>query len=236
MKNDSAVPRGNEKSDSEQVNAEQSANTKAAAPPKEEKAQKEEKTPKEEKTRKEKERDGKKKKKRNLWPLKVLVISLLLSFAVNAGAELVLQDTRLWVAALLAVIILALGVLFDMIGTAATSCDVQPFLSMASRKVKGAKMAMRLAKNCDVVSSVCCDVVGDICGVFSGVCAATIAVKVIEMVSQVSLEFWIRVIIYALISTATISLKAVGKGIAVKKANGIVFGVAKVLSVFSREK
>lgn len=227
MKNDSSVPRRNETDDSSiDARAEQSANVKTAEPPKEDKA-----------PRKEKERgDVKKKKKRNLWPLKVLMIAFVLAFAVNAGSELVLEDTQLWVASVLTVVILALGVLFDMIGTASTSCDVQPFLSMASRKVKGAKMAVRLAKHCDVVSSVCCDVVGDICGVVSGVCAATIAVEVTEMVSQMALDFWIRVIIYAVISTATITLKAVGKRVAVNKANGIVFGVAKALSLFSREK
>ena len=168
--------------------------------------------------------DGKKKKKRNWWPLKAFVLSLTLSFAVNAGSELVLEDAQLWLAIVLTLVILA-------IGTSATSCEVGPFLAMASRKVKGAKTAVKLAKNCDVVSSVCCDVVGDICGVVSGVCAATIAVTV----TQANNNFWISVLIYALISTATISLKALGKGVAVNKANTILFGVAKVLSVFSKD-
>lgn len=235
MKNDSVVPRGNDSNSEIEQGNEQLPNAKTEVSQGEktqkEKAHKDEKVPKEDKHHKDK-----KKKKRNLWPLKVLGISFVLAFAVNAGSELVLQDTQLWIASVLTVVILAVGVLFDMIGTAATSCDVQPFLAMASRKVKGAKMAMRLAKKCDVVSSVCCDVVGDICGVVSGVCAATIAIKVTELVSQVTLDFWIKVLIYALISTATISLKAVGKRLAVNKANGIVFGVAKVLSVFSRNK
>lgn len=177
--------------------------------------------------------DGKKKKKRNLWPLKAVIISFLLAFAVNAGSELVLEDAQLWLAVVLTLVILALGVLFDMIGTAATSCDVQPFLAMASRKVKGAKTAVKLAKNSDVVSSVCCDIVGDICGIVSGVCAATIAGKVILGNGA---DFWFSVLIYAVISMATISLKALGKGVAISKSNGIVFGVARLLSVFSRDK
>lgn len=226
MKNDTTVPRWNETEANieTELNGEQPANAKAQ--------QREEKIPPKQRER----ADSKKKKKRNLWPLKVLVISFVLAFVVNAGSELILQDTELWVAAILALVILALGVLFDMIGTAATSCDVQPFLSMASRKVKGAKMAVRLSKNCDVVSSVCCDVVGDICGIVSGVCAATIAIEVTELLAQAALDFWMRVIIYAVISTATISLKAVGKRLAINKANGIVFGVAKTLSLFSRNK
>lgn len=177
--------------------------------------------------------DSKKKKKHNLWPLKAVIISFLLAFAVNAGSELVLEDAQLWVAIVLTLVILALGVIFDMIGTAATSCDVQPFLAMASRKVKGSKTAVKLAKNSDVVSSVCCDIIGDICGIVSGVCAASIATKVIF---GNGVDFWVSVTIYAVISMATISLKALGKGVAISKANTIVFNVARILSVFSREK
>ncbi len=220
MKDESSVPREQKQTQNsldDNINEEQQTETKLS---KEGKPQK-------------KERD-KKKKKRNFWPLKVLGISFALSFAVNAGSELVLEDSQLWLAALLTVVILALGVLFDMIGTASTSCDIQPFLSMASRKVKGARTAVKLAQHCDVVSSVCCDVVGDICGIVSGVCAATIAVKCMEIVTDASVNFWISVLIYAVISTATITLKAAGKRIAVNKANGILYGVAKVLSVFNK--
>lgn len=176
-----------------------------------------------------KEKD-KKKKKKNLWPLKALIITLFLSAAVNAASELVLTDAELWLSVLLTCIILAIGVLFDMIGTASTACDVEPFLSMASRKVKGAKTAVKLAKKSDIVSSVCCDIIGDICGIVSGVCAATIALYFVGN----SASFVIKVAIYAVISTATISLKALGKGFAVNKSNKIIYAVAKVLSVFNK--
>jgi len=178
----------------------------------------------------------KKKKKRNLWPLKALVISLTLAFAVNALSSFSLSGANLWISLAVTVLILILGVVFDMIGTAATSCDVGPFLAMASRKVKGGKMAVKLAKKRDIVSSVCCDIVGDICGIVSGVCAATIAAEIAEKATlNSSAVFWVSVSVYAVVSMATITLKAAGKGIAVKKANSIVYGVAKVLSVFSKK-
>lgn len=179
-----------------------------------------------------KERSNKKKKKRNLWPLKALVITLLLSAAVNAGSELVLDDAEWWLATILTVVILLIGVIFDMIGTASTACDVQPFLSMASRKVRGGKLAVKLAQKSDVVSSVCCDIVGDICGIVSGVCAASI---VADLLMPDGGSFWLKVLIYAVISTLTITLKAIGKNIAIKQANKIIFGVAKTLSIFRKE-
>lgn len=184
--------------------------------------------------KKSKERVNKKKKKRNLWPLKALIITLVLAAAVNVASELVLDDSKWWVATILTVVILLIGVLFDMIGTAAAACDEGPFLSMASRKVKGGKLAVKLAKKRDVVSSVCCDIVGDICGIVSGVCAASIVADLLIQDGS-SGSFWWKVLIYAVISTLTITLKAVGKGIAVKKANGIIYTVAKILSIFRKE-
>lgn len=187
----------------------------------------------------EKHAEPKKKKKRNWWPLKAMIITFALSFVVNAGSELILDGAMLWVAILLTCIILAMGVLFDMLGTASTSCDIEPFLAMASRKVKGAKTAVKLAKKSDVVSSVCNDIVGDICGIVSGVCASAISTSMLQASFLASVgstaSFFIKVGVCALISTATITLKAVGKGYAVNKANSIVFFAARVLSVFSKE-
>ncbi len=172
---------------------------------------------------------NKKKKKVNLWPLKALIITFFLSAAVNIGSELALSDAQVWLTYAITVLIVLIGVFFDMIGTASTACDIQPFLAMASRKVKGAKTAVKLAKASDAVSSVCNDIVGDICGIVSGVCAATI------VANQVNGNLWLSVLVYALISTATITLKAVGKGFAVKRANSIIFATAKVLSIFKKE-
>lgn len=186
---------------------------------------------------KDKSDKDKKKKKRNLWPLKALIITLFLSFAVNVGSELVLSTAEWWLAMILTVVILALGVFFDMIGTASTSCDVEPFLAMASRKVKGAKTAVKLAKKSHIVSSVCCDIVGDICGIVSGICAAAIFISLTNSIADLNgmASFFVKVGISAVVSTLTITFKAVGKNSAVNNANKIIFGVAKFLSVFRKE-
>ncbi len=216
MKNKDSVPRSNEATDqSEEVAQEAQLN---------------------ESKRKEKDKSDKKKKKRNLWPLKAFFITLVLAAAVNTGSELALTDSQWWLATILTVIILLLGVVFDIIGTAATACDIGPFHSMASRRVRGGKTAVRLAKKKDIVSSVCCDIVGDICGIVSGVCGAALAVEAIEGVNLS--QTWnvvIKVLIYSVISTLTITFKAIGKNVAVKNANKIILGVAKVLSIFRKE-
>ena len=186
--------------------------------------------------RKERDKNDKRKKKRNLWPLKAFFITLLIAAAVNTGSELMLTDSQWWLATILTVVILLLGVVFDIVGTAATACDIGPFHSMASRKVRGGKMAVRLAQKRDIVSSVCCDIVGDICGIVSGVCGAALASEAIDGSGlSVAWNLVIKVLIYSVISTLTITFKALGKNIAVKKANGIMLGVAKALSIFRKE-
>jgi hypothetical protein len=180
-------------------------------------------------------KNDKKKHKRNLWPLKAMLITLLLSALVNILSTLVLDNAKLWLAIVITLLIVLLGVVFDIIGTAATSCDIQPLLSMASRKVKGAKTAVKLAQKSDIVSNICNDIVGDICGIVSGACAATITALALSGLSNSTLVIVLTVAVYAVISTLTVSLKAIGKTIAVNNATDIVFSVAKILSIFHKE-
>ena len=63
---------------------------------------------------------------------------------------------------------LLLGIIFDIVGVSVTSGNIKVFNSMSSKKVKGAHVAVELIKNASKVSSVCCDVIGDVCGVASG--------------------------------------------------------------------
>lgn len=185
--------------------------------------------------KKKQDKSDKKKSKHNLWPLKAMIITLILSALVNVLSNLVLENSQLWLAILITMVIVMLGVVFDIIGTATTSCDMQPLLAMASRKVKGAKTAVKLAQKSDVVSNVCNDIVGDICGIVSGGCAATITATALSGLSNVTLVFVLTVAVYAVISTLTITLKAVGKGIAINNSTNIVFAVAKILSIFHKE-
>lgn len=177
-----------------------------------------------------KKSDEHKRQKRNLWPLWVFILSLCLSFVFNLVSELLLRDTRAIFAYLLTILIMVLGIIFDVVGTASTACDAQPLHAMASRKIFGAKKAVTLVNNADKVASVCCDIIGDICGIVSGVCGATI-VAILHFETNVFLS----ILIYALISTMTISGKALGKNFAINKASSIMLFVGKVLSIFSKK-
>ena len=183
------------------------------------------------------EKDRKQKKDHTRWVLTVLVLTLLLSFTFGFISEVVLDSAPLAVAYVVIVVLVSISILFDMIGTAAASCDIEPFLAMAARKVRGSKRAVKLVKNAEKVSSVCADIIGDICGILSGAGMATIvALQFSSLQEGSTTAILVNVLFSALLSTVTITGKAIGKRTAMDSANDIILAVAKVLSVFDKKE
>ena len=120
-----------------------------------------------------------------------------------------------------------------IIGLAVATADAAPFHSMAARKVKAGRIAVKLIKNADQVSSFCNDVIGDICGVVSGSTAAAIAIKIAT--AEGSLIF-LNLLICGLVSALTVGLKAIGKAAGFGYSRQIVFAVSKVAGIFVFEK
>ena len=127
--------------------------------------------------------------------------------------------------------IVFIGIIFDIIGVAVTSADEAPFHAMAARKVNGAKEAIKLLRQAEKVSSICNDVVGDICGVVSGSASATIAMQLLQHF-EVS---WPRIVGFAmsaLVAGLTVGGKAIGKTFAVNSSTTIVHLVGKAIWSF----
>ena len=121
------------------------------------------------------------------------------------------------------------------IGVASTSCDMTPFVSMASRRVYGAKTALWLVKNNEKVSNVCNDVVGDIFGIISGACSAAITLELVMGMD----EIWQKIVtvsISGLVSAVTIGGKAVLKNIAIKNSKEFIMFIARIIAVFNPDE
>ena len=172
----------------------------------------------------------KKEKKSINWILIVIILSFVISAFMSVIAEFILPNTFVVINIFLVLIFIFLGIIFDIIGLAVTTDSESVFHSMATKKVKSAKGAIRLIKNKDKVSSFCNDVIGDICGVISGSCGIVIALKIASIFNINAI--FVTVLITAVISSLTIGGKAVGKGIAIKNANRVLNNVAKILSIF----
>lgn len=168
-----------------------------------------------------------------VWITKIIIMAFVISVVFSFISETAIPSVNIIFGILIALLFIAIGVTFDMVGVAVAAADESVFHSMAARNVKGAKMAVKLKKNADKVSSFCNDVVGDICGIISGSTGAVIVLKIVERFGFNSLIT--TLIIMGIISALTIGGKAIVKGFAMSKSNDILFKFAKVLSIFSKE-
>ena len=170
---------------------------------------------------------GKEKQKSSHWAIQVFVMAVTLSAALSFISSTALTGAGYVVAVSVLVAFIALGIVFDMIGVAVTAADPRPFHSMASHREKGGKQAIRLLQNASRVSSVCNDVVGDICGIVSGTTAAVIVTRLQQDFSTTSVL--IAIALTALISGLTIGGKALAKTVAINDCTRVVHRVALIM-------
>ena len=166
------------------------------------------------------------------WALTVFCMAVTLSAALSLASESMLDGAGVVVAVLILAAFILLGIVFDVLGMAVASADPRPFHSMASHKEKGAKQALFLIRNASRVSSVCNDVVGDICGIVSGATGAVIVVRLQQTFSVQSVL--VSVLVTALISGLTIGGKALSKTFAIKQSTKVVHLAGRVMYLFSR--
>ena len=171
----------------------------------------------------------KQKKRGNLrWVITIFFVTIAISSAISFLSSAIMERVNVVVASLVLLFIVALGILFDIIGVAVTAAAPKPFHSMAAHKEKGGREAIRLLQNANQVSSVCNDVVGDICGIVSGSTAAVIVVQLQRDFSTTSALISIGVT--ALISGITIGGKALGKSVAINDCTKVVYRVARIMN------
>ena len=169
------------------------------------------------------------------YPLKVLFITLIMSFILNISSEALLSNVGLIVSIIILIVFIGVSILFDMIGVAVTAGNLEPFLSRASKKERGAKEAIKLIKNAEKISSFCCDIVGDSCGILTGAVGASIVVRIYAETGDFY-SVLIAALVSSVIAAITVLGKAFCKSLAVNKSDSIILRVGKILSVFNLKK
>ena len=171
------------------------------------------------------------KKERNKtirWVVTIFLTTMVVTGCISLISDRIMSMSGTVVAFLILLIIVLVGIVFDIIGVAVTSADEKPFHSMAARKVPGAQDAIKLLRNAERVSSICNDVVGDICGVISGSAAATITAQILKDF-QFSWPQLVTLVMSALVAGVTVGGKAIGKTVAINSCTQIVAGVGRTL-------
>lgn len=178
-------------------------------------------------SKKEKARQSKQK-----WILTVVCLSFGLSVVMSFVTSLFVESAGLLVALLSLIVLVMIGIVTDVIGTAVTSADEQPFIAMASKRILGAKQALQLIRKAERVSSILNDVVGDIVGIISGSAGSVIAVYLVSLGMKSAIA---SMLITAFTSAFMIGGKAYGKGLAIANSDRIVLTVGRVMAVFAKK-
>jgi CBS domain containing-hemolysin-like protein len=166
------------------------------------------------------------------WSITIAVITFVLAALFSIFSNLILNEVT-WVIGLLVVLIIVfIGIFFDMLGIAATAADETPFHAMAAKKVYGARHSIRIVRNADRFASFCNDVIGDISGIISGAAAAIVLIGLtldLQISGGSPIEYALNVLLTSLIAALTVGGKALGKTLAIQYSKDIIFQVGKVL-------
>ena len=167
------------------------------------------------------------------WILTVTILAFFISLIFSLFSETIIPSATSIVAIIIILLFIGIGILFDMIGISVTVADLKTFNSMATKQVRGARIAVKLIKNSEKASSFCNDVIGDICGIISG--SAGVALSTI-----LANSFHLNLLMTSLLITATIAAltiggKALGKTAAINKSTKILFEFSKFLACFYKK-
>ena len=168
-------------------------------------------------------------KENRKWIITTFILTFTLAMVFGGVSNVVIEKMNLVMAIIVLVLVIALGIMFDMIGMAIATCEEAPFHAKAAKKHSGAKEVIKLLKEKDKATNICNDLIGDICGIVSGSACALISVKISTiLVMDVVI---VSLVLSALVAMITVGGKAIGKGISMNNAENIMYMVGAVLHV-----
>lgn len=176
------------------------------------------------------------KKKRSIgYLITVLIGTFVIAVILGSGTEAIVRVFPASLTWILLVIVILIGIVFDIIGIAVTAADEAPHHARAAKKVFGARQSVFLIKRSDRVANFANDIVGDITGTLSGAMGATIIINLISHYPELgSWKVILNVILLALIASCTVTGKAWGKTFAINEANRIIDFTGRIIAGFER--
>lgn len=170
--------------------------------------------------------------KKYVWAIRMFLIAISLSLFFGFISQTLLNSMGIIVATICIASFIFLSVLFDMIGIAAASADIEYFVELEKRNEKGASTGIKLCKHSEKVCSFCADVVGDICSTLCGAGGACIVVALTNQIADSNIILLISISVSALIAGISIFFKAIMKERALRRANKIILNIAIMLDTF----
>ena len=164
-----------------------------------------------------------KKRTRARWVMTITIWTFFLAIVFGFLAHLSLNEIQsIAISFLILIFVIMIGIVFDIVGTAAAAASIAPLNAKAACKVDGAKRGVYLVKHADKVANFCNDVAGDISGIISGTLATIIVFKLVVNLSYTQAEFYLGILLTALVAALTVGGKAWGKVIAIKHSTEVI--------------
>lgn len=170
----------------------------------------------------------KKRKLNFLWAFRMFIMTLCLSIAFGFLSQVVFTNMGIIYAVLGILFFIIISTIFDMIGIAAASADIEKFKLWNLDKVEGAAVGLRICQNCEKVCSFCADVVGDICSTLCGAGGACVVLTITKNTQNLNLITLISIFTTAIIAGMTIFFKALMKELALKKSERIILKLGRI--------
>lgn len=167
------------------------------------------------------------------WILSITIWTFLLAIVFSLITENLTTNLGFISSLIILLLIILIGIFFDIIGIAVTRAEEKPFHSMASKRINEAKIAIKLVRNADKVSNFCNDVIGDISGIISGAVGANLIYKLSRFYDLKTLGV-LSILITALTASLTVGGKAMGKSIALMYYEKIIYKLAEFLNFFEK--
>ncbi len=161
------------------------------------------------------------------WVVKVFILTFIICMLISGLSNFIAANSNLIILFIITIIIIFIGIIFDIIGTAVLTADEATFHAKASNKIKGSRESIKLIKNASNIANFCNDIIGDICGIVSGSMGAMIAITIANKFSLNATL--VALIVSSIISSIMVGGKAIGKSIAVHKGDKIIFKVGRLL-------
>lgn len=166
------------------------------------------------------------------WVIKAFLLTFFICILISGLSNTIANNANFIILIIITIIIIFIGIIFDIIGTAVLTANEATFHAKAANKIKGSKESIKLIKSASNIANFCNDIIGDICGIVSGSMGAMIA---ITLANRFSISATLcALIVSSIISSLMVGGKAIGKNIAVKKSDKIIFQVGKVLNYIKK--
>ncbi|MEX2462011.1 MAG: hypothetical protein WD469_12095 [Paenibacillaceae bacterium] len=164
------------------------------------------------------------------WSVLISMVTFVMACIFTITSSSILDGVSWGIGMLIVIILILIGIVFDILGLAAASANEAPFHGMASEKVKGSRQAINIVRNADRFSNICNDVIGDITSVISGAAITVVVIKLMNSFGDGDdlLRTVVTVIFTAIVSALTVGGKAMGKSFAIHFSTFIVLFIGQI--------